>query len=419
MSGVEPERAAVAPGHDPGKEYRAEQGIPIVPAMDGFRALAIAGIVLLHLIATAGMPVDSTARTAIYGILPNAVEALFILSGFVVFLPTVVRGEFGSVGAYGVRRAARLVPAYWLALLFVGLFLIAYPPLPDMVPSLGDVAANVGFLVTPLQLLDPDILLGLGRNGVLWTLSVEISFYLLLPLVAIPFLRHPVLGVAIAAAVTIGWLWALDHLPWIASNLGTSITRDRVESLSFAMGLQIPAFAIHFALGMAGAIAYVKLRARPGAPAGGRALAIQLASLAALAAGMYAFGRYAIEGLAVRGDAFAARERIWLTLALAVAMAVFMVSTALAPARRQLPFALPPLRALGDISYGIYLIHIPMFLLVSVVLTDLGLFDEVGPWPAALMALPLIVLYGWASARFLEQPIRRWAHRFGRRTPER
>jgi peptidoglycan/LPS O-acetylase OafA/YrhL len=31
------------------------------------------------------------------------------------------------------------------------------------------------------------------------------------------------------------------------------------------------------------------------------------------------------------------------------------------------------------------------------------------------VVLPLTVLYGYISGRYLEQPIRRWAHRFGRR----
>jgi len=33
----------------------------------------------------------------------------------------------------------------------------------------------------------------------------------------------------------------------------------------------------------------------------------------------------------------------------------------------------------------------------------------------AAIVLPLTVLYGYVSGRYLEQPIRRWAHRFGRR----
>ena len=34
------------------------------------------------------------------------------------------------------------------------------------------------------------------------------------------------------------------------------------------------------------------------------------------------------------------------------------------------------------------------------------------------LVVPASVLYGYLSARFLEQPIRRWARRYGRTVPE-
>ena len=49
--------ASTADGHptepgllDPGKEARSRIGIPVVPAFDGFRAFAILGVVLLHVL---------------------------------------------------------------------------------------------------------------------------------------------------------------------------------------------------------------------------------------------------------------------------------------------------------------------------------------------------------------------------------
>ncbi len=98
-------------GLDPGKEDRAERGLPIIPALDGFRATAIFAIVLLHLLAVFVNPTGDAGRIFTYGPLPNAVDVLFILSGFVVFLPTVARGgDFGPVIPYAIRRGARLLP---------------------------------------------------------------------------------------------------------------------------------------------------------------------------------------------------------------------------------------------------------------------------------------------------------------------
>jgi peptidoglycan/LPS O-acetylase OafA/YrhL len=105
-----------------------------------------------------------------------------------------------------------------------------------------------------------------------------------------------------------------------------------------------------------------------------------------------------------------------------------MVATALGPMRWQRPFAHPFARWLGDISYGMFLIHFVIITfavrllfftpspgLPAVVQGDgsFGTFVEL-----AAVVLPLTVLYGYVSGRYLEQPIRRWAQRFGRRQEE-
>ena len=46
-------------------------------------------------------------------------------------------------------------------------------------------------------------------------------------------------------------------------------------------------------------------------------------------------------------------------------------------------------------------------------LPDDGSIGSLATWLAVVV--PAAVLYGYLSARFLEQPIRRWARRFGNR----
>ncbi len=41
--------------HDPGKLGRAAAGLPVVPVFDGYRALAILGIVAMHIILICGV----------------------------------------------------------------------------------------------------------------------------------------------------------------------------------------------------------------------------------------------------------------------------------------------------------------------------------------------------------------------------
>src|SRR4029079_1632049 len=86
---------------------------PIVPAFDGFRGIAILAIVVFHTLQNAAIgmgPEDGPIGTYIWAIDPgqSALNALFITSGFVMFLPIVARdGKLGSIRAFAMRRGGR------------------------------------------------------------------------------------------------------------------------------------------------------------------------------------------------------------------------------------------------------------------------------------------------------------------------
>jgi len=408
------ERAATAT--DPGKQFRAAAGIPIVPAMDGFRAFAILAIVLFHLAYYTLALNSPAARVLTWGTLPNLVDALFIVSGFVVFLPTVVRqGRFGSLRAYALRRGARLLPAYWVALVVVLVLIVLWPRSPaPALPSLPEVGAHLAVLQMPALFVDQSFAIGLGIDGPLWTLSVEITFYLLLPLVAGLYFRHPLIGLAGAALVTLAWKAGILYLNEIASLLGLSADGPTLALTRIAADGQFPAWAFSFGLGMTGAWAYVRLRARHGSERLARwALPAQIAALAGLAVSAYGIGLAALTNDSVIAHSLGRRDPA-VSMLFSASLAAFMLATALGSRRLQWPFAIPVVRSLGDISYGIYLIHLPVILLLVALL--FGVDEPALRFPLVLAtAIPVTVAYGWASARFLEGPIRRWAHRYGQR----
>ena len=248
---------------DPGKQSRAASGIPVVAAFDGFRAYAILGIVLLHTLGFSGvLPVagHNWFSQLILGTLGQWVDALFVISGFVVFLPTVARGgDFGSVRAYAIRRAARLVPAYWLMLAIVLVLLAAVPLTPALAfPSVAAIGIHMGFLQTPAGMFTDHILMGFGVDGPVWTLSVEIAFYLVLPLVAGWYFRRPILGLVLAAVLTAVWHEAFLHFDAVTSAVGLAPTGSTALRLQVASLLQFPYWAFSFAAGMTGAWAYVR-----------------------------------------------------------------------------------------------------------------------------------------------------------------
>lgn len=415
---VEPIRPS-ASGLDAGKESRAAQGLPIVPALDGFRALAIFAIVFLHLISVFLNPTSSTGEILTYGPLPNAVDVLFIISGFVVFLPTVARGgDFGPVIPYAIRRAARLIPAYWVAIALVLLLIAIWPTSPGPVmPGATDIGVHVLGLQVPVHFFDTDSNLGLSIDGPLWTLSLEVTFYVLLPLIATWYFRHPFVGLGAAVLVTVGWKLGAENMRTISDALGFAPSPERLAGMQRSAYSQFPAFAVQFALGMTAAWLLVNLPRRFDRDLlARRAVWVQAVSLIAFLALSYPFGRYALDAQVLAPTI--ARGEILLTLAIPLSLTAFMLATAFAPRRLQMPFALPAMRSLGDISYGAYLMHFPLIILWGAVVSRFfGGADSilVDFWVASPIVLVLAIGYGYLSGRFLETPIRRWAHRYGRR----
>lgn len=421
---------------DPGKQGRLAAGIPVVPAFDGYRALAVLAIVWLHVLIFSGVLPAAGGNwffQLVQGTLGQAIDVLFIVSGFVVFLPTVARrGEFGSLGAYATRRVARLVPAYWLMLGVVLVVIALVPLVPQLaLPGAGSIGVHAAFAQTPAQLI-VSFPTGFGINGPLWTLSLEATYYLILPLVAGWYFRRPIAGLVIAGALTALWHEAIIHFDAVVAALGLELPPATSFRLQASALTQFPFFAFSFAAGMTGAWAYVRLRELH-APASlrRRVIPVQVASLVVLTLSAYLVGRDAVDGGVVLGAEVGRRSPL-LALAFSGSLAALMVATALGPRRWRGPFANPAMRWLGDISYGIYLVHM---VVVACALSALGLGTGdslegfVGTQGTlatgngslssfvtlAAVVVPVSLLYGYLSARFLEQPIRRWARRYGRR----
>ena len=114
------------------------------------------------------------------GELRLGVQLFFVLSGYLIFRPYVAAILDGArrgpgLTRYAIRRAARILPGYWLALgaSFLLLRHLDHPMQvdPAELPVFLVFAQN-HFLET-IKHLDPPM----------WTLAIEVSFYAALPLV--------------------------------------------------------------------------------------------------------------------------------------------------------------------------------------------------------------------------------------------
>ena len=392
-----------------------------IAAIDGFRAYAILGVVTFHLLGVAGalQPGSTTALIA-WGLLGNVIDAFFIISGFVLFLAVVRRsGQLGSIRNFAVARGARLAPPYWitLAVMLALLAFVAVPSGPGVVatglPSLPNVLAHLVGMQMPVRMFDSNALIGFGINGPLWMISVIVCFYLLFPLIAKPYYRHPVIGLLAAAVITIAWKEGVDHFPGVLAAIDQGDQRAWVEQL-IAID-QLPGWAFSFALGMTCAWGYGRLADLD--PAKTRHAATWALPFALVACGTcaYLYGDHASAISSAAAGSFT-RTDTFLGLAYTLSRGALMAAIVLGPVWARTPFASPKVRAIAELSFSVYLIHLVIAIYVGRMLFSLptdGSIGAVALWIA--LVLPLSMLFALLMRRYVERPARDWSRQATRK----
>jgi peptidoglycan/LPS O-acetylase OafA/YrhL len=368
-----------------------------VPILDSFRGVAALGILGYHCWLLSGEPLlrNSPVRDVLSsGFL--AVSLFFVLSGFVLYLPVARRGgTFGSVAAYARRRMARVLPAYYVVLIVC---LLAYPLMVTV--AIGEHVTASSLLAHALLLQQEARLipgysgsLGFGVDPVVWTLSLEALFYVSLPFVAAIFWRRPWQAIALAIAVGVVARLLLD---------GSSSSGDGSVLLS-----SFPVHLADFAAGMGAAMLYVRWQERDAPvwrPAPWLVVTVAVAGAGAALVALAAVG--GPDATAVR-DGVRANAPLMALLPFAFAAAI--AGFALAPAAVRRPLELAPVRWLGTVSYGVFLVHYPVLLFGRTTLDILHNGSTEAFVRLTAYALPVSLLLGWLSWVAIERPARRLA----------
>jgi len=170
-----------------------------LPAVEGLRACAAIGVVITHVAFQTGHTTGVTGR--LLGRFDLAVAVFFALSGFLLW-----RGH--AAAARGLRarpatahylrsRLVRIMPGYLVAVVVIMTLL------PDAKPDVTVWLSNL----TLTQIYVP-LTLTAGLTQ-MWSLSVEVAFYIALPFLALLARRVPVrarIPLILAAAVA-SWFW--------------------------------------------------------------------------------------------------------------------------------------------------------------------------------------------------------------------
>jgi peptidoglycan/LPS O-acetylase OafA/YrhL len=354
--------------------------------LDGLRALAALSVLCFHvwLYAPGGPPETRSALSdKLMFELNLGLICFFVLSGFLLFQAfaraSLAKGDGVNLKSYATRRAARIIPAYYACL--AGCLLLYWiVGLPEMNPTAGELPLFAVFG----QNFSPDTVMTF--NPVTWTLSVEASLYLMLPLIGLAAFRlgHRRAGLQVALllsliGVTLVWnamVFAGDWRP-----IGPKV---------------LPAYIGHFALGMLGALWFEHRRKEQPSPLGAGATSL----IVGLGVAFVVLGGYWHETVG-RGTLYTMFSG--LPAALGFALVIAASAAGSGPVVSCLRWR--PLVAIGVISYGVYLWHLPLLLATRhlEVLPDAFV-------PRTIVVLVLALGAGCASWFLIEKPlIRRFA----------
>jgi peptidoglycan/LPS O-acetylase OafA/YrhL len=375
-----------------------------VVRLDGVRAIAALSVVFFHVwLYRADRPhgprTELLDQVLFYA--SNGLICFFVLSGYLLYgafaRAALTGGDGVALGPYLRRRAARIVPAAWVCgagclVLYHAVGYGAITPSADELPFFALFLQNYSLET-------------MGRlNPVTWTLGVEIAFYAVLPLIGWLALRigprrvrAQVLLVFALIAITPVWNLLVLERGW-----------DAVAAKA------LPAYLGSFGIGMLVAV-WARWRSSGGRVRG----SVSPAATAVLVVGavlvIVADATWAQNGWWLKDGIFSSH---WLRpsvqvailghLGMATGFALLIGAAACGSGPAAAWLGWRPLAALGTISYGLYLWHLPLL----IVAREAGLLPGALA-PRALVVLALSVAAASASWRWIERP---WIeHRWVRR----
>lgn len=317
---------------------------------DIIRLLLSALVVFFHVGYISGAQVFASLPRYFSGHL--AVEGFFAISGFLIFASYE---RSSSLKDYFIKRAARILPGYWLSTavcLFIAFCYGQYHVAKFLVGNLTFLNF-IGGILPGVFPNNPEH----GMNGALWTIKIEVMFYILVPIIV--------------------WLCRRIHRDAVLWTIFVlSIVYRVLMADHYSLALQLPGQLSFF---MIGALIHYHIRF------------------------FEAHGKWLTLGAALLYIAHLATG--WFALRPAG------VATLTLSASLLLPVVKGPTRW-GDFSYGTYVLHWP----IIQVIVALGIY-RANPWVGLALTLLAVAIAAPLSWFVIEKPSLALAHSRRIKTP--
>lgn len=327
------------------------------PSLDGLRAILAVLVVGNH-----------TYVPKVYGG-QIGVDVFFVLSGFLI--TTILRDELEKTGqidlkGFYLRRAARLMPPLLMCLTATYIF---YKTLWPKI----DIEAHISFALFYASDYGMALWHMPGLLDHTWSLSVEEHFYLIWPvfLIATWSLSRRTMLIVLGVMFTAATLWRCVDT-FIYSDFTWTYYRFDARLSGLILGSLLAVG--RWRMSKSGAV-----------------------SVGWFAAGcliwlMYQYHFHHLPTL-----------RLYMTLADLMAGALIVALTSGQTTLLTRALSQPVLVYLGVLSYSIYVWHFGIAILLR---------DDHDPWQAFSITLAMSVVIAALSHRYVEKPIRAWAHRY-------